>query len=353
MRNHRDPKFTQIANSAIDDSRLTIMDVGLLAEYLRHTDGWTVTLDIIHRKHPSQGRRGCGREALGAAFQNLHQLGYIVKVIWRDANGHWSTGVAVYDSPATAEEVSDVMEHEPPEDALDVRCEAPHLNSDLTKKPQVGTETRLTGARLAEARLARVPNKTRRKTSLSSSSHSSARAPERDPEQPLRGHRDEDDDKKSSTAELHPDTDEVINQIPWPRGVAPRGKSLVEIRDAASQAIGAGWTVEGLAQTVSCEVDWERSRRPARVVLYVLRECAENPSGARTPVEESIFSLKAEIEAQGVLVAACGGCDASGWTAEGWHGHGRRGLSSQLWALENPEQAAVNRSLNAKTGRAA
>jgi hypothetical protein len=367
--NQRASKFTQISNSAIDDIRLTIMDVGLLAEYLRHSDGWTVTLDIIHRKHPSQGRRGCGREALGAAFQNLHQLGYIVKVTWRTEQGHWHTGIAVYDSPATAEEVEAVVADAAPEEAVEVRCETPHLELLISRKssqveslrvtkPQVTTETRLAGPRPAEPRQARVPNKTRRKTSLSSSSDSSAGAPEPDPGQPRSGH--EDDEEKTTappagqtTAERHPHTDETINQMGWPKGKMPRGRDLGRVRDAVSLLLHRGWTQQRVGALVYAKVNWPYAIHPVAVVLAVLKESADDPSAGRTPVEEAIESLKAEIEAQRAAVAVCGGCDRSGLTEDGWHGHGRRGLGTALWELENPEKAALNSALNAKSPRVA
>lgn len=366
LRNHRDPGFTQVDNAAVDDRRLTVSDLGVLLVYLRHSDGWNLTLDSIHQHHPSQGRRGCGREAINASFRNLNLLGYIVKVIWRTPNGQWGTGIAVYDTPATADEVAAVLECEVPPEALDVRCSTPHLDppeeqqvSELkTASSQVSTETRLAGVRGAEGRRAGFPNKTSRKTSSSSSSYSSADAPAQDPERlPLRGE-DDDEDKSPPpagrpAAERHTDTDKVIKKIDWPKGKKPRGHGLHQLREAVSCALTRGWDADGLAEAVRADVDWDRVRFPAIVVLSVILKHSQHASSGRTAEEEAILSVEQEIVAQRAAVASCGDCDERGRLAGRWHDHGRQGLDTELWELKNPDQAATNRALNGQNFRVA
>lgn len=141
FRNHRRDSFTILTNEAIDDPMLNLVDLGLLASYLRYSDGWPVSLEVIYQKHNSgDGRRGGGRKAIRASFQNLRAQGYIFSFKWRTPAGHWHTGVAVYPSPATEEEIRRVISVETPSDARDIRYEAPHLGLTFSLSPQVSPD---------------------------------------------------------------------------------------------------------------------------------------------------------------------------------------------------------------------
>lgn len=154
-------------------------------------------------------------------------------------------------------------------------------------------------------------------------------------------------------AGLHPDADKVIRGISWPQRKRPRGHHLHQLREAVSAALGRGWSVDALIEAVCADVDWSRVKFPASVVLSVITRHAEHASSGHTADEDAVLALQEEIEVQRAIVAACGGCDARGRINGSWHGHGRQGLVMELWELENPEQAALNRSLNGKNFRIA
>ncbi|WUD70289.1 hypothetical protein OG937_45895 [Streptomyces sp. NBC_00510] len=91
-------------NRAVDDARLSVLDVGLLAMALRCPDGADFTVASLARK------RRPGREALTKAMRNLVACGYIVKLKIQDAtNGTWRTQFSVTDLPFTTQDVKGML----------------------------------------------------------------------------------------------------------------------------------------------------------------------------------------------------------------------------------------------------
>lgn len=363
VRNHRNSGFTILDNQALDDRRLAIADIGVLAEYLRCSDGWNVTLDAIAKRHPSQGRRGCGREAIGAAFRNLNDLGYIVKVIWRNAEGQWNTAVAVYPTPATRQEVDDVIACEVPRNALDVRCVTPHLDapeeaqvSDVEDaSSQVSPETRLSGSRGAAARCAVGLYKTSRKTSSSSSSPS-AGAPEEAPERPLRGPKTKKPHNRSRPAagqthvngtDATDEDQESLRALLAALKLSAQGQSRGRLLKAVSALRRASWT-QAEIEAIFEGTNWPGIDVPARFMAVMLEEALlypPEPTGAERDAA-LLAELEQQLADQKRQIAACDGCGPFGRTLTGWHGHGDEGLRTRIYELTDPEQAAFNRASN-------
>lgn len=139
-----------VDNSAIDDERLCVPDIGLLTILLRCRDGYDITVEEIARRHAGDGRRGTGLSALEAAMRNLVRLGYVVKIKSQDERGHWRTDVAAFPTPAAADEVAAVLAAEFPR-VTAYRIEPEHLAPDPAK-PQVATDMALSGGRLTDPR---------------------------------------------------------------------------------------------------------------------------------------------------------------------------------------------------------
>lgn len=100
----RGQRFAAVPNETCDDNDLTITELGLLTWFLRNRDGWEDDVESIAR------RRGPGREALTRAMQTLVRLGYVVKVKHQDTRtGRWKTSTFVFDVPATAGEVAELL----------------------------------------------------------------------------------------------------------------------------------------------------------------------------------------------------------------------------------------------------
>ncbi|WP_406278301.1 hypothetical protein OHT93_36840 [Streptomyces sp. NBC_00191] len=100
----RPPRFVALDNRAVDDLRLSVLDVGLLAVALRCPDGSQFTVASLARK------RRPGREALTGAMRNLVTCGYVVKLKIQDAGtGTWRTEFSVADVPFSREDVEAML----------------------------------------------------------------------------------------------------------------------------------------------------------------------------------------------------------------------------------------------------
>lgn len=100
----RASRFAAIPNETIDDAAsLDLTALGLLAVLLRHRDGWEITLADIGKRY------GYGEDALARAMGLLQVARYVVKIRVRDGAGRWSTEVVVYDTPATDQEIADLV----------------------------------------------------------------------------------------------------------------------------------------------------------------------------------------------------------------------------------------------------
>lgn len=104
-RSGRPPRWAAIPNTTIDDAHhLDLTALGLLTALLRHRDGWDITLADVGRRY------GHGEDAMAAAMGALQIGHYIVKVRVRGPLNRWSTEVVVYDTPATEEEITALLD---------------------------------------------------------------------------------------------------------------------------------------------------------------------------------------------------------------------------------------------------
>jgi len=103
-RTGRPLRFAAIPNETIDDAvNLDLTALGLLAVLIRHRDGWDVTLADIGARY------GYGERVLARAMGMLQVARYVVKIRVMDLRGLWSTEIVVYDTPATDEEIADLL----------------------------------------------------------------------------------------------------------------------------------------------------------------------------------------------------------------------------------------------------
>ncbi|MFE0630642.1 hypothetical protein ACFW3D_27225 [Streptomyces sp. NPDC058864] len=91
-------------NRAVDDQRLSVLDIGLLTMALRLPDGADFTIAAL-----AQTRKP-GREALTKAMRNLVAYGYIVKLKIQDAaDGTWRTEFSVAGLPHRREDIHHLL----------------------------------------------------------------------------------------------------------------------------------------------------------------------------------------------------------------------------------------------------
>ncbi|MDX2650396.1 hypothetical protein PV341_43980, partial [Streptomyces sp. PA03-1a] len=100
----RPPRFVAVDNRAVDDQRLSVLDIGLLTMALRLPDGADFTIAAL-----AQTRKP-GREALTKAMRNLVAYGYIVKLKIQDAaDGTWRTEFSVASLPHRREDIHHLL----------------------------------------------------------------------------------------------------------------------------------------------------------------------------------------------------------------------------------------------------
>ncbi|MEV5774277.1 hypothetical protein AB0L49_23955 [Streptomyces antimycoticus] len=105
-RSGRPPRFAAVPNETVDDAdNLDLEALGLLTVVLRHRDGYEITLHEIAEKY------GYGRDGLAGAWGLLQVARYVVKVkIQWAGDNQFSTEVVVYDTPATDDEVKELLD---------------------------------------------------------------------------------------------------------------------------------------------------------------------------------------------------------------------------------------------------
>ncbi|MEU4098966.1 hypothetical protein AB0F62_42430, partial [Streptomyces sp. NPDC026673] len=100
----RPPRFVAVDNRAVDDHRLSVLDIGLLTIALRLPDGADFTIAAL------ANTRKPGREALTKAMRNLVAYGYIVKLKIQDAtDGTWRTEFSVAGLPHRREDIHHLL----------------------------------------------------------------------------------------------------------------------------------------------------------------------------------------------------------------------------------------------------
>lgn len=156
MKIHRSPppdgRFLIVRNSVVRDDRLRYLARGLLAELLSHRDELDATADTLAADAQRQrGKPGEGRRAMRAAFAELEAAGYLHRVRTRDAGGHVTTDLHLFDVPT---DVPDGGTSVPP---AQTRARPGRTDVPLTDVPDGGasTDRRPTDRRPEHSALAR------------------------------------------------------------------------------------------------------------------------------------------------------------------------------------------------------
>jgi len=97
-RRKRPVPYTQVANRALRDNRLSFRARGVLCWILSHVDDWRVRADQIADAGPE------GRDAIRKALNELRSAGYLVQTKRQNDRGQWVTETVVNEFPGDAPE---------------------------------------------------------------------------------------------------------------------------------------------------------------------------------------------------------------------------------------------------------
>ena len=93
-------RFVQVPNDTARDPRLSYLARGVLAEMLSRPDDWQDSADAIWRRgRRERGGAGEGRNVIRAAFAELEDAGYLLRVRRRRHSGQFGTELHLFDAP--------------------------------------------------------------------------------------------------------------------------------------------------------------------------------------------------------------------------------------------------------------
>ena len=163
---------------------------------------------------------------------------------------------------------------------------------------------------------------------------------------------EEEDPRGNNRNPSQDETEEVLSELLRSLKVSLQGEKYLQAFRAVSDLLATSWTPVQISD-IFTHTSWEVVRQPDNFVVGELKK-AVGTQGVPTPVEvqqDEVEKVKAKIRKQKAEISACRECDEVGWTEEGWHGHGSKKLTSELWAAQNPELAAENERANAASRR--
>lgn len=85
--------FAQIANTILQDERLSYRARGVAASMLSRPPGWTTSSERLAQA----GKEG--REAVRSALRELEEHGYLIRTKARDDKGQWQHRQEIFDTP--------------------------------------------------------------------------------------------------------------------------------------------------------------------------------------------------------------------------------------------------------------
>ncbi|MDP9870483.1 MULTISPECIES: hypothetical protein [Streptosporangium] len=275
-RTGRQPRFAAVPNETIDDAaHLDLTALGLLTVLLRHRDGWEITLSDIGKRY------GYGEDAMAAAMGLLQVAQYVVKVRVMSTEGNrWSTEVVVYDTPASDEEIADLLtaiareagvrqvQFIEPTQAATNRAAKRQAKLDGTPSPTRGIpglggdlrKHRETAGR-PDSGVSRDSGNPRvsKKTVSKKTKNTSPPAPptEQSPRQSQAPLHNEEGEEARAEDTLSDGAGTWVEALPWRRQPGRQQRDRLAVLVAAAWA--AGWSPEALRQELVTELEGVRS----------------------------------------------------------------------------------------------
>lgn len=93
IRVRRPKQYTSIPTKTLQDSRLTLAQLGLLVRLLSRPDGWEIRSATLRKEC------GVGRDALRGLLRGLEDTGYLLRDLKQGNAGKWDCLSEIYDTP--------------------------------------------------------------------------------------------------------------------------------------------------------------------------------------------------------------------------------------------------------------
>jgi hypothetical protein len=90
-----DYRYTKIPNDWVRDPRLSLKSIGLLAQLLSHSEGWSVHIASLAKSN------GCGIHSIRTAIEELEVAGYLRREQRRNKVGNFSETLWITSDPVT------------------------------------------------------------------------------------------------------------------------------------------------------------------------------------------------------------------------------------------------------------
>lgn len=103
-----DNQFTQIPNHWLRDSRLSLKSIGLLAQIMSHTPGWSLSIEMLAKQND------CGKDTIRSAIKELESAGYLVRRQPKDDMNRFQEMIWETCDPGMVEPVTDEPDTENP-----------------------------------------------------------------------------------------------------------------------------------------------------------------------------------------------------------------------------------------------
>lgn len=385
--------FTQIYNDAIRDHRLSWKARGVLTWLLSHKEGFGISVGSLVAGGPE------GEKAVYSALRELEALRYLKRVQEQDPETKKFTamvyritdipdGATIHVPSPWAEEAESSRSQPVAQNRKSAKAdEGDDVPTSRDRQNRRDASGRAAGAAHkkttpSEDQGLPAPQEPLKNTTSSPSplqGESSPAAPDEDEEEtavppsagtaPPAGHplitweteQYMGEPEEPPAPKVTVDPGRIVDQLPWPRGVQPRGTTRVELCEAVQRLLEASWTRKQIERLIASEVVWSKANYPPKVVLSVLNR--QDGQMATTSQEQDIARLEAELAEQRAAIAACPDCNEGGfleyWKASrdgelrtgGWHGHGDKDLNRLLYRLRNRAEVEQVARWNAETGK--
>ena len=128
-----DDHFTQIPNHWLRDTRLSLGAIGLLAQLMSHSPGWTITQERLAKANK------IGRDGMRTIINELLEAGYLLRSEKRERNGAGQLAGYVY---TTAEPMLDEPTLAEPTQAEPTLAETTHKKNSYLEEKKLEKNTK-------------------------------------------------------------------------------------------------------------------------------------------------------------------------------------------------------------------